>query len=192
MPIDPIARFRRWFDQARGTRVPLPEAMALATTGADGRPSVRFVLLKEVDRRGFAFFTDARSRKGRELRESRRAAAVFYWDRLGKQVRVEGPIEEVSALEADAYWETRPRPSRLAALASMQSAPLPSRARLTALWRRLGREYRGKHIPRPRNWTGFRVIPEAIEFWIRGDDRLHHRELFRRTRRGWERKLLQP
>jgi pyridoxamine 5'-phosphate oxidase len=193
MAADPVARFRRWFAEARRARIPLAETMALATADAAGRPSVRFVLLKQADRHGFVFFTDGRSRKGRELRRRRRAAAAFYWHPIGKQVRVAGRVEEVSAAEADAYWKTRPRASRFAALASTQSAPLASRAALLARWKALGRRYdTADAIPRPREWTGFRIIPEAIEFWTRGDDRLHQRELFVRTRSGWTRTLLQP
>lgn len=192
MATDPVARFRRWFAEAQRARIPLAEAMALATADAAGRPSVRFVLLKQADRRGFVFFTDGRSRKGGELRRRRRAAAALYWHRIGKQVRVEGCVEEVSAAEADAYWKTRPRASRLAALASTQSAPLASRAALLTRWRDLDRRYPADAIPRPGEWKGFRIIPEVIEFWIRGADRLHQRELFVRTRSGWTRTLLQP
>lgn len=192
MAAHPIARFRRWFRQAERARIPLAEALALATADGRGRPSARFMLLKEVDARGFVFFTDGRSRKGRELRARAGAALVFYWHAIGKQVRVEGRITEVSAAEADAYWATRPRESRLAALASTQSSPLARRADLVAAWRRLARQYRGKSIPRPRLWTGFRVAPAAIEFWTRGAHRLHHRELFTRRRGRWVRTLLQP
>jgi len=192
MAADPVARFNRWFAQARRARIPLAENMALATADGAGRPSVRFVLLKHADRDGFVFYTNGRSPKGRELRQRPRAAIAFYWDPIGKQVRVEGPVKEVSAAEADAYWKTRPRESCLAALASTQSAPLASRAALLARWKRLGREHRTDAIPRPREWTGFRIIPQEIEFWTRGDHRLHHRELFVRGRGGWTRTLLQP
>jgi pyridoxamine 5'-phosphate oxidase len=166
--------------------------MALATADARGRPSVRFVLLKQGDHRGFVFFTNARSRKGRELRDNPRASAAIYWDRLRKQVRIEGRVEEVPGAEADAYWVTRPRASQLAALASTQSAPLASRAMLMARWKDLRRRYRGKPVPRPPGWTGYRIIPDAIEFWVHSDYRLHDRELFMRTRRGWKRMRLQP
>jgi pyridoxamine 5'-phosphate oxidase len=192
MATDPIARFRRWFKEAERACVPLAESMALATVDARGRPAVRVVLLKGVDPRGFVFFTDARSRKGRELQTNDRASAVFYWHRTGRQVRVEGRVEEVDAAEADAYWATRPRESRLAALASTQSAALASRGALLARWRRLAREHTGGRIPRPPRWTGFRIVPAAIELWTRGEHRLHHRELYRRGRDGWRRTLLQP
>jgi len=192
MPADPLVRFQRWFDEARRARVPLPEAMALATADAAGRPSVRFVLLKGADKRGFVFFTDARSRKGRELRENPRASVAIYWNAVGKQVRIEGRTEGVAPAEVDRYWQTRPRESRLAALSSTQSARLAGRSSLVALWRKLGRRYPGDEVPRPSYWTGFRLVPETIEFWRHREHRLHDRELFVRTRRGWSRKLLQP
>ena len=192
MSTDPLVRFHRWFAQAQRAGVVLPESMALATADAHGRPSVRFVLLKQADASGFVFFTNLRSRKGRELEENRRAALAFYWDQLRKQVRVEGRVERVSADEADAYWVTRPRESQLAAVASRQSAALASRRALLAKWRTLRRQYRGEDVPRPAEWTGFRLVPEAIEFWTNRDHRLHDRELFVRTRDGWKRSLLQP
>lgn len=189
---DPIAQFRRWFRQAERARIPLPEAMALATAGRRGRPSVRFVLLKGADARGFVFFTDGRSRKGRDLAQNPRAALVFYWNPIGKQVRIEGRVEEAPAAEADAYWATRPRASQLAANASRQSADLRSRKWLMAHWRTLRRRFRAAPIPRPPRWTGFRVVPESIEFWTHHEHRLHDRERFVRGRTGWRRRLLQP
>jgi len=192
MPHNPIARFHRWFNAACQAGVPQPETMALATADAGGRPSVRFVLLKSADARGFVFFTNGYSRKGRELRDNPRAALAMHWLSLGKQVRVEGPVEPVPAEDVDAYWHTRPRESQLGALASQQSAELPSRRQLVALWKRLVRTYDGKHVPRPPAWTGFRIVPEAIEFWTQRDHRLHERERFTRTRTGWQRTLLQP
>ena len=192
METDPLARFQRWFAQARRARIELPEAMALATADADGRPSVRFVLLKQADARGFVFFTDGRSRKGRDLAANPHAALVFYWDPIRRQVRVEGRVERVSPAEADAYWATRPRASRLAASISRQSTTLPSRAWLVARWEALRRRYRGRPVPRPPTWTGFRVVPDRIEFWVHRARWLHDRELFVRSRRGWSRRLLQP
>jgi pyridoxamine 5'-phosphate oxidase len=192
MPVDPLLRFRRWFDEARRARIALPEAMALGTADRTGRPSVRFVLLKQADARGFVFFTDARSRKGRELRENPRASLALYWDPIGKQVRVEGRTEGVAAADVDRYWQTRPRESRLAALSSTQSARLTARSELLAVWRKFDRHYPGERVPRPPYWTGFRVVPDRIEFWRHRDHRLHERELFVRTRRGWSRTLLQP
>lgn len=192
MAYDPIARFQRWFSQAQHAGAAKPEAMALATADAKGRPSVRIVLLKRVDARGFVFFTNVGSRKGQELSANPRAAATLHWDIIGKQVRIEGRVEPVSAAEADAYWVTRPRESQLAALASHQSAELVSRTSLLVLWKELRRKYRDQPVPRPLGWTGFRIVPEAIEFWTHREHRLHERELFVRIRNAWSRKLLQP
>ncbi len=192
MAVDPIARFRRWFAEASRARVPLPEAIALATVSAAGRPSVRFVLLKQVDRDGFVFFTDGGSRKGRELARNPYVSFACYWDRIGKQVRVEGRVEPVTPDEADAYWATRPRGSRLAASSSSQSRPLATRSVLVRRWHQLQRRHVGGVVPRPHAWMGYLIVPTAIEFWTRGKDRLHHRELFRRGRTGWRRRLLQP
>jgi pyridoxamine 5'-phosphate oxidase len=192
MAVDPIARFHRWYAQARRADIVQPDALTLATSDRRGRPSARMVLLKHAGEDGFVFYTNGKSRKGRELRANPHAALVFHWDRLGKQVRVEGPVDEVSAAEADAYWTSRPRASQLAALASDQSAPLANRTALVARWRALARRYRRQPVPRPRHWTGYRVVPRAIEFWIHRDHRLHDRELFTRTRRGWKRVRLQP
>ncbi len=143
MPADPIARFRRWFADAERTGMPLPEAIALATADRRGRPSVRYVLLKHVDARGFVFFTDGRSRKGGDIAANPEAAFAVYWDALGKQVRVEGRVAMVSPVEADAYWATRPRESRLAASVSHQSATLARRSDLLSRWRALGRRHTG-------------------------------------------------
>jgi pyridoxamine 5'-phosphate oxidase len=192
MTADPIAQFRRWYAAAERARIHLPDAMAFATADRRGRPSVRFVLLKGVGPDGFVFFTDGRSRKGDELARNPRAAFAFYWDAIGKQVRVEGRVVPVTAAEADAYWITRPRESRLAALASRQSAPLARHGVLVRRWRALCRRYAGRDVPRPAIWTGYRIVPSTIEFWTRGEHRLHHRDQFRRGRRGWTRRLLQP
>lgn len=189
---DPIARFRSWFREAGDAGIELPEAMALATADRSGAPSVRFVLMKHVDRDGLVFYTNGASRKAGELRANPRASVVFYWHPIGKQARVDGRVVGVPSEEADAYWLTRPRASQLAALASKQSGVLRSRAALMARYRELARAYRGREIPRPAGWTGFRLIPRSIEFWIRRDHRLHERERFTRTRGGWRSVLLQP
>lgn len=189
---DPIARFQRWFRQAQGTDIELPEAMALATADRSGAPSVRFVLMKHADERGIVFYTNVESRKGAELRANPRASVVFYWDPLGKQVRFDGRIEPVGSAEADAYWRTRPRASQLAALSSRQSAEIASRTLLLRRYRELERRYRGQEIPRPPGWIGFRLVPRTIEFWTRRHHRLHDREEFKRTRDGWRSALLQP
>jgi len=192
MIVDPIARFRRWFAAAERAKLPQPEAMALATADRRGRPAVRVVLLKHADADGFVFYTNARSRKGRELAANPWASLVFHWQPLGRQVRVEGRVTMVSPAEADAYWSTRPRESQLGGAASDQSAPIASRAALLRRWRQLARRYRDDSVPRPPHWTGFRVVPTAIEFWTLRPYRMHDRELFTRTRSGWRVTRLQP
>jgi pyridoxamine 5'-phosphate oxidase len=188
---DPIAKFIRWLEDARRAQIPNYEAMALATA-TGGKTSVRFVLLKGIDQRGFVFFTDRRSRKGHELQGNPFASLAFYWHPKGRQVRAEGRIEEVTPEEADAYWPTRPRQSRLAASASHQSARLHSRAELVERCQQLARKFRGRDVPRPPYWSGFRVQPDAIEFWTNRAHRLHHREIYLRSARGWKCELLQP
>ena len=189
---DPIAKFIRWLEDARRARIPNYGTMALATAARDGKTSVRFVLLKGIDKRGFVFFTDSRSRKGRELSDTPRASLAFYWQPRGRQVRIEGRVERVTPEDANAYWATRPRQSQLAASASHQSAPLRSRAELLERCAQLSRKLRGREVPQPPYWTGFRVHPDAIEFWIHRAHRLHHREIYVRPARGWRCELLQP
>lgn len=188
----PIALFKSWYAQACRAGVPLRDAVALATADASGRPSVRFVLLKDADDRGFVFYTHASSRKGRELAMNPRAALAFYWHKTGRQVRVEGRITRVSSAEADAYWASRPRLSQLGALASHQSRPYPGKMTLVRAVANLGLKYRGRTIPRPAGWAGYRLVPRAIEFWTRGAFRLHERILYTRTGSGWKKVLLQP
>lgn len=192
MTHDPIAIFHRWYKQAQRAGVPMVESMALATAEPAGRPSVRFVLLKQADENGFVFYTHEAGRKAKELHANPRAAGVFYWDATGKQVRFEGKVEQVSAAEADEYWSTRPRDSQLGAWASEQDAPLARRDVLITRWKAIRKKFQGRPVPRPAGWIGYRVIPDAIEFWSRRAWRLHHRELFTRTRTGWKRQLLQP
>jgi pyridoxamine 5'-phosphate oxidase len=193
MAVDPIARFHRWFAAARQhAQIPQPEAMALATADRRGRPSLRVVLLKHADAAGFVFYTNAKSRKGRELAGNPWGSLVFYWQPLGRQVRVEGRVELVRPEEADAYWVTRPRESQLGGAASAQSEPIASRAALLRRWRLLARRLRDRPVPRPPHWTGYRVVPTAIEFWTLRPYRMHDRELFTRTARGWRVTRLQP
>jgi pyridoxamine 5'-phosphate oxidase len=189
---DPISKFIRWLDDARRARIPNYEAMALATAASGGKTSVRFVLLKGVDERGFVFFTDARSRKGRELSGNPQVSLALYWEPKGRQVRIEGRVEEVTPTDASAYWSTRPRQSQLAASASHQSASLHLRAELIERCAQLTKKFRGREVPRPPYWTGFRVHPAAIEFWTHRAHRLHHREIYVRRARGWRCELLQP
>jgi pyridoxamine 5'-phosphate oxidase len=191
MKEDPIALFREWFDEALAAGVEVPEAMTLATADADGRPSARMLLLKSADDRGFTFFTGYESRKGLELAENPRAALVFYWRPLGRQVRVEGTVRRLAAEESDAYWATRPPGSRAAAAVSRQSKPLESLEALGAEAERLLAESRGE-VPRPERWGGYLLEPETIELWQHRDDRLHDRVRYTRAREGWRSERLAP
>jgi pyridoxamine 5'-phosphate oxidase len=186
---DPLAVFHEWFEEARAAGVEVPEAMTLATADADGRPSARMLLLKSADERGFAFFSGYESRKGRELAVNPRAALVFYWRPLGRQVRVEGKVLRLSPEESDAYWATRPLRSRAAAAASRQSEPIEDREELQAEFERL---LPGDDVPRPDRWGGYLLEPDAIELWQHRDDRLHERLRYTRTRDGWRAELLSP
>ncbi|MGZ4430223.1 MAG: pyridoxamine 5'-phosphate oxidase [Gaiellales bacterium] len=192
MSDDPIARFRDWFEAAQEAGVAAPEAMALATADASGAPSARMVLLRGVDERGFRFFTNYRSRKGRELELNPRAALLFHWEPAGRQVRVEGGVSRLAAAESDAYWATRPRRSRLGAAASDQSRPIGSRRELERRVDELARRYPGEEVPRPDHWGGYLLVPDAIEFWQHGADRLHDRLAYTRTGEGWAVQRLSP
>ena len=189
---DPILQFAAWFEQAQAHGVAAPEACALATASADGRPAVRMVLMKHVDERGFVFGTSYASRKGRELAQNARAALLFHWHPLGRQVRVEGAVEQTSAEESDAIFLARPRESRLSALASRQSEPLESRERLEARVRDLAAELEGREVERPSFWGGYLVVPDEIEFWQHDANRLHVRFVYRREGDGWKIDALQP
>jgi pyridoxamine 5'-phosphate oxidase len=184
---DPLGQFRRWFDDAQEV-VRAPEAMAVATATSSGAPSVRMVLLKGADERGLVFFSHYTSRKGRELEENPQAALLFYWDPLGRQVRVEGRVERVSAEESDAYFATRPLGARIGAVVSRQSEVLDDRAELE---RRVA-ELAGSEPPRPETWGGFRLVPDAWEFWQHRDDRLHDRFRYTPHESGWLSERLYP
>ncbi len=189
---DPISRFQDAFDRARAASKNDPTAVALATADESGAPSVRIVLLKHADERGFVFYTNRTSRKGTDLTKNPRAALCFYWPELGEQVRVEGSIELVSDAESDAYFHSRPRDSQVGAWASRQSRQLESRDILLERFQDLSQEYEGKPVPRPPWWGGYRILPQRMEFWRHGEHRLHERELYVRGEGGWLHVLLNP
>jgi pyridoxamine 5'-phosphate oxidase len=189
---DPLEQFRLWYADAEGAAIKAPQAMALATSTADGAPSVRMVLLKGADERGFVFFTGYASRKAAELEANPRAALLFHWDPLGRQVRVEGRVERVAGQESDAYFATRPRGAQLAAAASRQSAVLRDRAELDERYTELDREHAGSDVRRPDHWGGYRLVPESYEFWQHRDDRMHDRLRYRSANGDWVLERLSP
>lgn len=189
---EPIGLFVEWLEQAKGHEPNDANAMSLSTVDADGAPDSRMVLLKDVDGRGFTFYSNRESAKGLELAAVPRAALLFHWKSLRRQVRVRGAVEPVSAEEADAYFASRARESRIGAWASDQSRPLASREALEAAVARETARFEGVDVPRPERWTGWRVIPEAVEFWRDRPFRLHDRLLFKRDGDGWSRTRLQP
>ena len=188
---DPLRQFETWFREA-GAAVRAPEAMAVAAAAATGAPSVRMVLLKGFDERGFVFFTGYDSRKGRELTANPQAALLFYWDPLGRQVRIEGLTEGASRGENERYFHSRPRASQIAALASQQSRPLASRETLDARVAALTAELEGRDVPLPDAWGGFRLRPDSYEFWQHCEDRLHDRLRYSRDGDGWTVERLSP
>lgn len=190
---DPIRLFRRWFDEAIASGSRLPDAMTLATTTKEGKPSARMVLLKQADEQGFVFYTNYNSRKARELDDNPYAALVCYWVQLDRQVRVEGSVERLSAAESDEYFRTRPRESQLGALASPQSDVIENREFLEQRFRDFEGMYRNRHVSRPAHWGGYRLKPEMIEFWQNREGRLHDRILYERQAEGsWTIKRLAP
>jgi pyridoxamine 5'-phosphate oxidase len=200
MTTDPFELFDAWFAEAQASEHNEPEAMAVATTGADGRPSARMVLLKDRSPLGFVFYTHEQSAKGEDLVENPRAALLFHWKSLCRQVRIEGAVERVSDAEADAYFASRARDSQLGAWASDQSRPLDSRETFERRFEEARRRFDGKDVPRPGSWGGYRVVPDRIEFWTAREHRLHERRLFTREEDpgsesgagGWTEGLLYP
>jgi pyridoxamine 5'-phosphate oxidase len=192
MATDPYTLFEEWFALARESEINDYNAMALATADEAGQPSVRMVLLKGHDERGFVFYTNQDSRKGDELEANSRAALLFHWKSLRRQVRVEGAVQPVSATEADAYFATRSRDSQLGAWASDQSRPLLAREVFEQRYEEVRLRFEGRPVPRPPRWSGFRVVPERIEFWTDRAHRLHERRLFTFHRGTWGESLLYP
>jgi pyridoxamine 5'-phosphate oxidase len=192
LPPEPIALFRRWYEEAEGSGIPLPTAMALATAGANGRPSIRHVLLRGISDRGFVFYTNHGSRKGAELAENPRAAFSIYWRELDRQISVTGDVSRVSEEESDAYFATRPREARLGAWASRQSAELASRDELMERFASVDVRYPGDDVPRPSFWGGYLIEPITVEFWRGRQHRLHDRFLYERAGDAWAIRRLSP
>jgi pyridoxamine 5'-phosphate oxidase len=188
---NPYNVFNQWWGEAQAA-VKFPDAMTLATADKSGRPSARIVLFKGFLEERLLFVTNFDSRKGHELAENPRAALVFYWQPLDRQIRIEGPVEKASEAVSDQYWRTRPRDSQISAWASRQSSPLKDRKDLVDRVEKIRRQYEGADVPRPQNWGGYLVTPENFEFWINRDNRLHDRYLYSRSGKGWTRHLLSP
>ena len=189
-----LATFSELLEQAKQSIDPEPTAMTVATVGRDGRPAARTVLLKGFDDRGFVFYTNFSSRKGRQLAANPQAALLFHWRHLreGVQVKIEGTVEPVSAEEADAYFASRPRGSQIGAWASLQSQPLASREQFEQRYADVEKQYEGAPVPRPPHWSGFRVVPERIEFWYGAQFRLHERQCYERSNGVWSQVMLYP
>jgi pyridoxamine 5'-phosphate oxidase len=188
----PLERAAQWLEEARTAIGDDADAMTLATASADGAPSARVVLCRGIDSRGLRFFTNYESRKGAELAANPRAAIVFHWAALGRQLRAEGPVQRVPVAESDAYFEARPRGHRISAHASPQSRPIPSLEPLRERAAEIERELQGREVPRPSYWGGYRIAPVAIEFWVHGIDRLHERIRCELREGAWQEVRLAP
>ncbi len=189
---DPVAQFRKWFGEARESGIPEPNAMTLGTAGDDGRVSLRTVLLKAYDAKGFVFFTNYGSRKAAQIEENPSASILFPWVSLARQVEISGPVEKISAAESLAYFLSRPHGSRLGAWVSEQSTIISSREVLRAKYAELKEKFASGEIPKPEGWGGYRVVPQRIEFWQGGEDRLHDRLVYTRAGEGWAISRLAP
>lgn len=183
---DPFAQFNLWYDEVISSKIAMPEAMILATTTADGIPSTRTVLLKEVDDKGFIFFTNYLSRKGKELEKNPNASFLFYWKELERQIRIEGRIDKISREKSEEYFNTRPRESQIGAWVSEQSSIIPDRKFLDAKFDELKKKFGDDKIPLPDYWGGYRLIPNYFEFWQGRESRLHDRICYKKIESGWE------
>ena len=193
MDVNPIKQFSQWFQGAEQAEIPMPNAMTLATSNWQGKPSARIVLLKEVDERGFVFFTNYEGRKAYDLQKNPFAALVFHWRPLSRQVRIEGAVEQLGAAESDAYFASRPRGHQIEAHASAQSQVIEDRAFLDQKFEEMAQKFAGQDVPRPLHWGGYRVVPDVLEFWQEGENRLHDRLRYRRDDADlWIMELLAP
>lgn len=189
---NPVVQFQRWFDDATKAGIPDANAMTLATANRAGKPSARIVLLKSFDERGFCFFTNYESEKGKQLAENPDAALVFFWQSLHRQVRIEGVVARMTNAESDEYFHSRPRDSQVGALVSPQSCVIPGREFLDERFRQLSERYKGTVVPRPEHWGGYRLAPHTIEFWQGRENRLHDRLVYRKADDGWKIERLAP